>query len=104
MKLMLDTADLNEIRYAAERWPICGVTTNPSILRKASVRRPYEQLERIRALVGEDCCLHVQAVSAQMEAIVEEAHRILDRLGGDIYVKVPADMEGIGSLLWGGRL
>ena len=34
MELMLDTANLAEIRYGLENWPICGVTSNPSILKK----------------------------------------------------------------------
>ena len=32
MKLLLDTANVAEIKEAAGYYPVCGVTTNPSII------------------------------------------------------------------------
>ena len=36
-ELMLDTANLSDIREGIAAWPISGVTTNPSILRKEGI-------------------------------------------------------------------
>ena len=32
MRLILDTANLDDIKYFNDYFPICGVTTNPTIL------------------------------------------------------------------------
>ena len=34
-ELMLDTADLASLKRGLAAWPVCGVTCNPSILKKA---------------------------------------------------------------------
>ena len=39
MKIFLDTADITEIRRAAETGLIDGVTTNPSLMAKVAAER-----------------------------------------------------------------
>ena len=47
MKFFIDTANVEDIKKANDMGVICGVTTNPSILKKA-VRNPFDVLIEIR--------------------------------------------------------
>ena len=98
MELMLDTANLNEIRAGLAHWPICGITSNPSILKKEGNIDVYARLADIKALLGSDKTLHVQVVSTETQAIIEEAHEILRRLGADVCIKIPVSTQGIGAI------
>ena len=98
MELMLDTANLSEIEYGLKNWPICGVTSNPSILKKEGQIDIYARLAEIKALLGPKRSLHVQVVSTETAAIIEEAHCILSRLGRDTYIKIPVSTAGIGAI------
>ena len=62
MKLLIDDANINLIKELYDYYPLDGVTTNPSILAKSG-RAPYEVLTEIRAFIGEEADLHVQAIS-----------------------------------------
>ena len=97
MKLLIDDAHMDLIRHLYEFYPVDGVTTNPSILAK-SKRNPYEVLKEIRAWIGADAQLHVQAVSREAAGMEEEAHRIVKELGENTYVKIPALPEGFKAM------
>ena len=76
MEWMLDSANLNEVRESLEIFPICGVTTNPTILR-AEGRIDYaKHLRELRAIVGSNRTFHVQAGVDGCDNIVREAQRI----------------------------
>lgn len=96
MKLFIDSADLNEIHRLYELFPVDGVTTNPSILYKAG-GKPYEVLENIRKIIGEKD-LFVQTVSHRADGIIKEAGKITEMLGRNIYIKIPASLEGIKAM------
>ena len=74
MKLLIDDAHMDLIRHLYEFYPVDGVTTNPSILAK-SKRNPYEVLKEIRAWIGADAQLHVQAVSREAAGMEEDCKR-----------------------------
>ena len=97
MKLLLDTANLEKIKALWERYPLDGVTTNPSILAKEG-RPPYQVLRSIRQYMGPDAELHVQVAASAAEGMVEDAHRILRELGEGTYVKIPAVPEGFRAM------
>lgn len=97
MKLIIDDANLKLIKNVYESYPIDGVTTNPSILAK-SRRNPYEVLKEIRAFIGAEAELHVQAVAKDAEGMVEDAHRITEVLGSSTYVKIPSVPEGFKAM------
>lgn len=98
MELMLDTANLSEIEYGLKNWPICGVTSNPSILKKEGKIDVYARLTEIKAMLGPERSLHVQVVSNDTASIIDEAHCILDRLGRDTCIKIPVSTAGIGAI------
>ena len=97
MKLLIDDARLDEIKKFYEFFPAAGVTTNPSILSKVG-GNPFDTLKKIRAFIGEESDLHVQAVNRRAEKIVEEARHITEILGANTYVKIPAVPEGFKAM------
>ena len=96
MKLIIDHADMESIRRLYDYYPVCGVTTNPSILAKAN-RPPMEVLKEIRSFIQKDE-LHVQVISKTAEEMVKEGERIRAELGQDTYVKVPVTAEGLKAI------
>lgn len=97
MIYMLDTANVEAIKRACDLYPIAGVTTNPTLI--AREKRPfYELISGIRAVIGEERMLHVQALSTEAEEIVKEAEHLMNTIGGNLYVKVPAIPEGIKAM------
>jgi hypothetical protein len=95
---MLDTANLAELEAGLAAWPICGVTSNPSILKKEGKVDVYAHLAKVKALCGPERSLHVQVVSETTEEIVKEAHDILDRLGKDTFIKIPVSAAGLPAI------
>ncbi|MBO5883762.1 MAG: hypothetical protein J6Q78_05095 [Clostridia bacterium] len=94
MKLLLDTANLEDIKYFNTYYPIVGVTTNPSILAHEG-GDVLELLKNIRSIIGPDKELHVQVVETEYDRIIEEAHAIVKFLGKNTFVKIPATGVGL---------
>lgn len=97
MYLLIDDADLTAIRRIYDCYPVDGVTTNPTILSRCG-GSPYAVLKEIRAFIGASAQLHVQAVSGKAEDIVLEARHIVNELGENTFVKVPAVPEGFKAM------
>lgn len=97
MKLLIDDANIEEIKRLYDLYPIDGVTTNPSILAKAG-RDPKTVLQEIRAFIGEDALLFAQALAPDAEGMVADAHRILEICGNRTVVKIPSIPEGFKAI------
>lgn len=98
MLVLIDHADVDEIKDLLAVYPYDGVTTNPSILKKAG-QDPLEVLKRIRALLPERAQLHAQVISEEAEAMTEEAEHLWKMLGDrELYVKIPVSAEGLKSM------
>ena len=93
MRIILDTANLEDIRYFNEYFPIEGVTTNPTILSKEG-GDVLKLLKDIRAIIG-DKELHVQVTETDADKMVEEAEAIVNYLGENTFVKIPATPAGL---------
>lgn len=94
MIYIIDTADLDAIRYCNEYYPIAGVTTNPSIVSKERTDF-WELMYDIRSIIGPDKMLHIQTVQKTAEGMVKEAELLKEKIGGNIYVKIPIGEEGL---------
>ena len=94
MRILLDTANLEDIKYFNTYYPIEGVTTNPTILAKEG-GDIVAQLKAIRSIIGEDKELHVQVTERDFDRIIEEARAIVDTLGINTYVKIPVTDIGL---------
>jgi transaldolase len=94
MKFFLDTANIEEIRNAAEYGLIDGVTTNPSLVSKEG--RPFKDiLLEITQIV--DGPISAEVVSTDANGILKEAYE-LAKLHSNIVVKVPMIKEGMKAL------
>ena len=97
MELLLDTANLEAIRKYCDYYNIIGVTTNTSILSRE--KGPFfETCARIREIIGQEKQLHVQVTGRSCEEMLKEAEVITQRLGKDVYIKVPVIEEGVKAM------
>ena len=94
MKFFLDTANLEEIRAAAEYGLIDGVTTNPSLVSKEG-RDFKDLLIEITRIV--DGPISAEVLSTDCSGMLKEAHD-LARLHKNIVVKIPMIREGMKAL------
>ena len=94
MKIFLDTADLAEIRRAADAGLIDGITTNPSLLSKAAgdAGDPREILQEICATVRGPISAEVVATDA--DTMVREGKK-LAAIADNIVVKSPLTEDGL---------
>lgn len=94
---MLDTADINAIKRAAELYPLSGVTTNPTIIAKE--KKEYGSLlADIRNSIGEKAMLYVQVIGTTAEQMVQEAAILRESIGGNLYIKIPVTQQGIKAI------
>ncbi len=94
MKFFLDTANIEEIREAAQYGLIDGVTTNPSLVAKEK-REFKDILLDIAKIVNGP--ISAEVVSTDSPGIIREA-RDLARIHENIVVKVPMIKEGMKAL------
>jgi transaldolase len=93
MKIYLDTAKLDDIRWAAGAGLIDGVTTNPSLLaRVAGEAEPADLLVEICRSVEGPVSAEVVAVDA---AGMYREGKELAKLADNIVVKIPMIEEGL---------
>ncbi len=97
MKLLIDDANIEKIKKIWDLYPIDGVTTNPSILAKSG-KNPYVVLKEIRAFIGDEAELHAQVLSLTAEEMIKEAHKMVEILGKNTYIKVPSIPEGFKAM------
>jgi transaldolase len=93
MKIFLDTAELEEIRRAAEAGLIDGITTNPSLLAKVAGEREVSEifLEICRAVNGP---ASAEVVAVDTDGMREEGRK-LAAIHDNIVVKVPLTEAGL---------
>jgi transaldolase len=91
MKIFLDTANLEELKKAAEWGIVDGVTTNPSLIAKEG--RPIEeQIARICDIVDGD--ISAEVVATVSDEMIREG-RLLSKIHKNVVVKVPLTRDGI---------
>ncbi len=94
MKFFVDTADLKEIRRAAEAGLIDGVTTNPSLLSRAAGAEgePREILKAICDAV--DGPISAEIIATDSDQMIKEG-RSLAKIADNIVVKAPLTEDGL---------
>ena len=91
MKFFLDTANLDEIRKAADLGVLDGVTTNPSLIAKEGAefeKRIYDICEIVQGPVS------AEVVSTEAGAMVAEAQK-LKKIHKWVVIKLPTIEEGL---------
>lgn len=91
MKIFIDTANIEEIKKAAELGVIDGVTTNPSLIAKEG-RNIKEVIEEICSIV--DGPISAEVMSLEHTKMVEEAEELI-KLHKNIVIKIPMCAEGL---------
>ena len=94
MKFFIDTANLEQIKSAAEMGILDGVTTNPSLAAKETT--PY------RELLAEICKVVPGPVSAEVlateyDGMMKEGKE-LAKIADNIVVKIPTILEGLRAI------
>ena len=93
MKFFIDTANVDEIRKAADMGIICGVTTNPSLIAKEG-RDFIEVVKEITEIV--DGPISAEVISLKADEMVEEAKALYKKIGNEnIVIKIPMCSEGL---------
>jgi transaldolase len=100
MQFFIDTANLNDIRQAAELGILDGVTTNPSLMAKEGIAGEAAVLKHYRDIcdiVGEGKDVSAEVISTDFKGMVEEGTK-LAALHENIVVKVPMTIDGIKAI------
>ena len=93
MKIFLDTADVDQIRRAADANLIDGITTNPSLMMQAAGQRdPSEIFLEICETVNGPVSAEVVAI--EKDKMLAEGRR-LAKIHDNIVVKVPLTEDGL---------
>ncbi len=95
MKFFIDTANVDEIREAADLGVLDGVTTNPTLLSR-EIKRTGEESDKILKTICQIVKGPVSAevISLEVNGMVEEARR-LAALDEHIVIKIPIIKDGL---------
>ena len=91
MKIFLDTADHWEIADYFSTGLIDGVTTNPTLIKKAG-RDPEEVYQKIKDIGLQDISMEVVGSDLDM---YDEGIRLYEKFGDVTTIKVPCTREGL---------
>ena len=100
MKFFIDTANIDQIKEAAELGILDGVTTNPSLMAKEGITGTdniYKHYKAICAIVDGD--VSAEVISTDYKGMIEEGQLLAD-LAPNIVVKVPMTKDGIKAIHW----
>jgi len=93
MKFFIDTANVDEIRKAAEMGIVAGVTTNPSLIAKEG-RDFIETVREIGSIV--DGPISAEVISLEADKMVEEAKALYNAVENpNLVIKIPMCTEGL---------
>ncbi|APF28508.1 transaldolase family protein [Clostridium sporogenes] len=97
MLILLDTANIDSIKHINDIYPLDGVTTNPTIISKEK-KDFICIIKEIRNIIGKEKMLHVQVVGSKTEEMIEEAIYLNEKIGGNLYIKIPVTEQGIKAM------
>lgn len=94
MRVFVDSADADAVSAALRYGYVYGVTTNPTLLRRANIRA-----DRLPDLVRQFVAggaqeVHLQVYSADQEQMIQEARMLREIAPRQIVIKIPATPAG----------
>ncbi|MDP2984302.1 MAG: transaldolase family protein [Candidatus Latescibacter sp.] len=115
MRLYLDTANLEEIKEAVSWNIIDGVTTNPSLIKKAILKLRESDIKvdiesyikKILAAVGRMCPVSLEVADLTADEMIEQGMLLFEKfnqVAGNVVIKIPVctvNSEGKGQLFDG---
>jgi transaldolase len=93
MKIFLDTADLDEIRRAADAGLIDGITTNPSLVAKVAENKDVTEMYR-EICESVDGPVSLEVVALDRDTMVSEGRK-LAAIHPNAVVKLPLTEDGL---------
>lgn len=97
MELILDSANIKQIRELNDLLTVTGVTTNPSIITKSG-KEPRVVIDELISVLSEDQLLFIQVVKTDFEGIMEEAKVISSLRPKNTLVKIPVTHDGLKAI------
>ena len=98
MQFFIDTANLSEIREAAQLGIIDGVTTNPTLMSKEGITTKNGQLAHYISICEEvNGFVSVEVLATDFNGMIKEAELLAD-LHPNIVVKIPMIADGIKAI------
>lgn len=98
MKFFIDTANLNQIREAAEFGVLDGVTTNPSLMAKEGISGDEAVINHYKAICEiVDGDVSAEVISTDYVGMIAEGEKLAS-LHPNIVVKVPMIQDGIRAI------
>lgn len=91
MKILMDTANVDEIKQYVDWGVVYGVTTNPSLIAKSG-RTQAEVIPEIAALVSGP--VSAEVISTECAGMIEEARK-LAKIAENVVIKIPCIPEGL---------
>ena len=91
MKIFLDTADIEAIKYYNEMGMVDGVTTNPTLISKENDDPEKLMNEIVETIKGP---VSLEVVSTKTEQMIKEA-KLLKKYGPNVVIKVPMIPDGL---------
>jgi len=92
MRLFLDTANIEHIRYGVRLGIITGVTTNPSLVSKEGKVNYKRHVQEICSIVPGP--VSTEVLSQDVSGMIAEAREIAN-WAENVVVKIPASLEGV---------
>ena len=83
MEFIIDTINLEEIK---------------DIVKATAPQDFFGHMKAIRNIIGQERSLHIQVIAKDCDTIIKEAHRILEEVDDQVYIKVPVSYEGIKAI------
>ena len=100
MKFFVDTANLEQIKEAADLGILDGCTTNPTLMAKEGIvgeKNVWNHYKKICEIVDGD--VSAEVISTDYKGMVDEGKK-LAKLHKNIVVKVPMIKDGIKAIKW----
>ncbi|MHB8105062.1 MAG: fructose-6-phosphate aldolase [Dehalococcoidales bacterium] len=92
MQIFLDTANIDQIKQAAQLGIISGVTTNPSLLAKETTADYETVTKKICSIISGP--VSVEVLSEDAETMIKEA-RVKAKWAPNVNIKIPITAEGL---------
>jgi len=98
MKIFIDSADIDEIKAAFSWGFIDGVTTNPSLIKKAAEKYGAKNLENyvssVLAAVGHNHDVSLEVLGGSFQAMIQQGKVLYNKfsgVGAKVVVKIPVN-------------
>lgn len=98
MEFLFDSANLEDIKKYSGIFPITGVTSNPSIIKKEGKIEFFRHFCDIRKVIGMERSLHIQVTGRDGDTMIREGRTILDKVGKNVFIKIPTTEEGLKAM------